>query len=191
MEDFSMTKLLVCKNFPPSLHRDYLYHAIAFTVLLTAALAPVASAQMSIGGHAGFVLPLVTRSGGQNTTISDNLSMAFPVGITLKGTGRFAFDLEFVPGVQTSPRLVTLTLHPGLICGIGHGFAVGTRAAFVANSSTLGFTPLVAKSWPLKTEQGLLKAYFVEADVPVRFDRPSDSPATNAVTFALHLGVGF
>jgi hypothetical protein len=176
-------KLLIRKNHLPVT----LYHA--FTTLFIAVLVSAASAQ--VGGHIGFVLPLVTRSGGETTTISDNLTMAFPVGITLKGTGRLAFDMELVPGVQNNPRQVSFTLHPGLICDIRHGFAIGGRAAFVANSSTLGFTPLVAKSWPVKTEQGLVKAYFVEGDVPVRFDRPSTGPNSNAVTFALHFGVGF
>jgi len=31
----------------------------------------------------------------------------------------------------------------------------------------------------------------VEADLPVRFNRPPVGFATNAVTFAMHFGVGF
>ena len=58
----------------------------------------------TLGGHIGFVLP-----------------MGFPVRITVKGSGRLAFDLEFVPQINTQrPRLTTLTLHPGLIYGLGH-----------------------------------------------------------------------
>jgi hypothetical protein len=37
----------------------------------------------------------------------------------------------------------------------------------------------------------LFKAYFVEADLPVRFSRPVGAPATNAVTFAMYFGVAF
>jgi hypothetical protein len=63
--------------------------------------------------------------------------------------------------------------------------------AFVASSSVFGFTPLLNKSWPIKGEDGFFKAYFVEADLPVRFDRPLGGPATDPVTFAMHFGLGF
>jgi hypothetical protein len=146
----------------------------------------------TVGGHIGFVLPLVTHSGGQTTSLGDQPAVGFPVGITVKGTGRTAFDLEFVPQYNaTGQRLTTLTVHPGLIYSLGHGYAVGLRAAFVVDNPTVGFTPLVNKSWPIKHNNSLFKAYFVEADLPVRFNRPVGAPATNAVTFAMHFGVGF
>ena len=146
----------------------------------------------TLGGHIGFVLPLVTQSGGQTTSLADAPAVGFPVGITVKGSGRTAFDLEFVPQYNaTGSRLTTLTIHPGLIYGLGHNWAVGLRAAFVVDQSTVGFTPLVNKSFPIKNKHGLFKAYFVEADLPVRFSRPVNTPATNAVTFAMHFGVSF
>jgi hypothetical protein len=150
---------------------------------------PATKAQDSLGGHIGFVLPLVTRAGGQTTTLSDNFSIGFPVGITVKGSGRMAFDLELVPDIQDSPRKVTLTVHPGLVWSLGHGFSAGARLAFDVDSSQFGFTPLVNKSWPIKDHY--FKAYFVEAVLPVRFNRPVGGPNTNPVTFGLHFGVGF
>jgi hypothetical protein len=159
--------------------------------------APQAQAQAqkgpTLGGHIGFLLPLVTQSGGQTTSLADAPAVGFPVGITVKGSGRTAFDLEFVPQYNaTGARLTTLTVHPGLIYGLGHNWAVGLRAAFVVDQPTVGFTPLVNKSFPIKHRNGgLLKAYFVEADLPVRFNRPTNAPATNAVTFAMHFGVSF
>ena len=162
----------------------YLWPALA--ALLIAVLPAPAQ---TIGGHMGFVLPLVTHADGTTTNLGDNFSIGFPVGITVKGTGKTAFDLEFVPSIQDSPRQVTLTVHPGLLRSIGHGFTVGARLAFVVNSSEFGFTPLLNKSWPI--EGGFFKAYFVEADLPVRFDRPVGGPSSNPVTFALHFGVGF
>jgi hypothetical protein len=157
--------------------------------------APQAQAKKgpTLGGHIGFVLPLVTQSGGQTTSLADAPAVGFPVGITIKGSGRTAFDLEFVPEYNaTGQRLTTLTVHPGLIYSLGHGYAVGLRAAFAVDNSTVGFTPLVNKSWPIKHKNGgLFKAYFVEADLPVRFNRPVGAPATNAVTFATHFGVAF
>ena len=145
----------------------------------------------TVGGHIGFVLPLVTHSGGQTTSLADQPAVGFPVGITVKGTGRTAFDLEFVPQYNaTGQRLTTLTVHPGLIYSLGHGWAAGGRVAFVVDNATWGFTPLVNKSWPIKNH-GLFKAYFVEADLPVRFSRPVGAHATDAVTFATHFGVAF
>jgi hypothetical protein len=71
----------------------------------------------TLGGHIGFLLPLVTHSGGQTiSNLTDQFSVGFPVGITVKGSGRTAFDLELVPQINTAgQRLTTLTVHPGLI----------------------------------------------------------------------------
>jgi hypothetical protein len=146
----------------------------------------------TLGGHIGFVLPLVTHSGGQTTSLGDAPAVGFPTGITVKGSGPMAFDFEFIPQYNaTGTRQTTLTLHPGLIYGLGHGWAMGLRAAFVVDQPTVGFTPLVNHSWPIKSKSSLFKAYFVEADLPVRFSRPVGAPATNAVTFAMHTGVSF
>jgi hypothetical protein len=147
------------------------------------------SPRIGVGGHWGVVLPLVTRAGGTTTTIADSFSIGFPVGINIHGQGRMAFDMEFVPLIQNSPRQVNITLHPGLLWAVGHRFTVGMRAAFDAQSTQFGFTPLLNKSWPI--EGSFFKAYFVEADLPVRFNRPAGQPATDPVTFALHFGVGF
>ena len=164
--------------------------ALAVVVLSVLTMATSAQAQ-TIGGHIGFVLPLVTNTDGHTTNLADNFNIGFPVGITVKGKGRGAFDMEFVPSIQDSPRKVSLTLHPGGVWSIGHGFAVGMRAAFDVNSSQFGFTPLLNKSWPIHSENGFFKAYFVEAVLPVRFNRPVGAPANNAVTFGMHFGLGF
>jgi len=164
-------------------------HAVVGAALMFGIVLPTQA--QSIGGHMGFVLPLVTHAGGQTTNLGDNFSIGFPVGITVKGKGRTNFDMELVPSIQDSPRAVTLTFHPGVVWSVGHDFGVGVRAAFDVNSSQFGFTPLVNKSWPIHTDNGFFKAYFVEADLPVRFNRPTGGPATNPVTFAMHFGLGF
>ena len=179
---------------------------LAMLATTLAGSAPLAQAQESsasqaqaneqkgptLGGHIGFVLSLVTHSGGQTTSLGDAPAVGFPTGITVKGSGSMAFDFEFVPQYNaTGTRQTTLTLHPGLIYGMGHGWAVGLRAAFVVDQPTVGFTPLVNHSWPIKRKNSLFKAYFVEADLPVRFSRPVGAPPTNAVTFAVHTGVAF
>jgi hypothetical protein len=78
---------------------------------------PQAHKGPTLGAHIGFLLPLVTHSGGQTiNNLTDQFAVGFPVGITVKGGGRTAFDLEFVPQINTTgTRLTTLTVHPGLI----------------------------------------------------------------------------
>jgi len=158
-------------------------------VITLAGTVRVASAQDNIGGHIGFVLPLVTHAGGNTTSLADNFSIGFPIGVTFKGKGHMAFDLELVPGVQDSPRNTTLTVHPGLVWDLGHRWGAGIRAAFDVNSPSFGFTPLVNHSWPIK--DSFFKAYFVEAVLPVRFNRPTGGVDTTPVTFGLHFGLGF
>jgi uncharacterized membrane protein YkgB len=189
--------IALAANLASSLKRSIMRRvpAAAMLALLVlgglAGTAPQAQAA-EIGGHIGFVLPLVTRAGGQTTDLADKFAIGFPVGITVKGSGRTAFDLELVPGINTGhPRDTTLTVHPGVVWGLGHGFAAGMRAAFDVNSPSYGFTPLVNKSWPINGGEGFFKAYFVEAVLPVRFNRPVGGPATDPVTFGLHFGLGF
>jgi hypothetical protein len=168
---------------------------VAIGVLLVSR-APSAEAQTSagdvqtrLGGHFGFVLPLVTHAGGTTTNLADNFSIGFPLGISFKGRGRMAYDLELVPAVQGTPRQTNLTVHPGVVWNVGHDFGVGIRAAFDVNTPQWGFTPLVNHSWPIA--DSLFKAYFVEAVLPIRFNRPTNGPSTTPVTFGLHFGVGF
>ena len=167
--------------------------AVCITVIAFVALVavPMAQAQDNIGGHIGFVLPLVTHAGGNTTTIADNFAIGFPMGVTFKGKGRMALELEFVPSVQDDPRQVSLLVHPGLVWGVGRGVGVGIRAAFDINSSQFGFTPLINKSWKFANQDQFFKAYFVEAVLPVRFNRPTGGPDTNPVTFGIHFGLGF
>lgn len=154
-------------------------------------LTPFAKAQDNIGGHIGFVIPWVTHADGQTTSVFDNYAVGFPIGVTFKGTSHLNIDFEMIPSISQRPKEVTLTVDPGVVWSISHGYSVGLRAAFDVNSSTVGFIPLLNKSWKFKEQKGFFKAYFVEADLPVKFSRPTGGPATNAVTFATHFGLGF
>lgn len=164
---------------------------IALALVLLAGAVPMARAQNNIGGHIGFVIPWVTRTGDHTTSIADSFAIGFPIGITFKGKGRMNLDLEMVPSVQGHPRDVSLTVDPGLVWGLDHGVGVGIRAAFDVNSSRFGFIPLVNKSWKFKNQDGFFKSYFIEADLPVKFNRPTGGPSSNSVTFATHFGLGF
>jgi hypothetical protein len=168
---------------------------LAALVMTLASTVPPAQAQdgLTVGGHIGFVLPLVTQSGGQTiNNTADQFSIGFPLGITVKGSGRMAFDFEVDPFINTAPpRQTSLIVHPGLVWNLGHGWGAGIRVAFDVNNPDWGFTPLVNHSWPIRGEHNFFKTYFIEGDLPVRFYRPVNAPATNAVTFAMHFGLGF
>lgn len=166
---------------------------LAILVIITAALAPMASAQVTVGGHFGTVIPLVTRADGTTTTQADAYNIGFPLGVTFKGQGHFAVDLETIPFVTQNrfSHSVTFVVDPGVLYGLEHGLTVGLRAAFSVNSNQVGFIPLLNKSWKFKNEKQLFKAYFVEADFPIQFSRPPLAPATNSFTFATHFGLGF
>lgn len=158
-------------------------------LLLVAIGVPLrANAQDRLGGHFGAVFPLVTRAGGQTTTIGDDFKIGFPMGVTVKTTEAWAFDLELVPVIQNDPLFVSLTVHPGIIHSLPNSFAAGVRMAFDVNQSSWGFTPLVNRGFPVR---GHSYSYFVEGVVPIRFQTASSGGNQSSVGFALHVGVGF
>jgi len=106
--------------------KQAIWVAVAMVVLMASDVAK-SRAQTTVGGHVGVVFPLVTRADGQTTTLADGFSMGVPAGITVKSSGRTVFDMEFVSSIKNQPREVTLTVHPGLVWGVGHGFALGMR----------------------------------------------------------------
>ena len=156
---------------------------------------PIAWAEdKNVGGHVGFGFPLVTKDGGNVSSLADNFQMGLPVAITVNGPGRMYFDLEFVPVVVDKPREIQLVVNPGFLWRLGHGFAAGSRVGFLVNSdqtktAQFGITPLIVKSWPI--EHSFFKGYFVEGDFIFRFNRPVNGPATNPFTFNVVLGLSF
>src|SRR5215471_15072498 len=173
-------------------------HTIPILIVVLALLAgpmPLVGAEDKyVGGHVGFGFTLVTKDGGNVSSLADNFSIGLPVAITVNGPGRMYFDLEFVPYVVDKPREIQLVINPGFLWRLGHGFAAGSRVAFLVNSgqkksAQFGITPLIVKSW--KIEHSFFKAYFVEGDFIFRFDRPMNGPATNPFIFNVVLGLSF
>lgn len=140
--------------------------------LLTAVPDPVA-AQDRVGGHFGFVIPLVTRANDTTTTLSDDFVIGFPTGITLNTSDRVAFDLELVPVIQNEPLHVDLTVHSGVIVGLADRLNVGLRMAFDVDQPSWGFTPLVNRSFAING----ITSIFGELVVPIRFQIDGLSPA--------------
>jgi hypothetical protein len=150
--------------------------------LLVGLLSPVAArAEDTLGGHFGFVLPLVTRAGGETVSIGDQFKIGFPVGITIKTGEKVAFDLELVPTIQRTPYVVTLTVHPGVLYALPNDFAAGIRMAFDVNQPSWGFTPLPHKKF---TTLGT-SPVFGELVVPIRFQN-----GNNSVGLGVHIGIG-
>jgi len=168
---------------------------LVITVALQVAAGAAAHGQTTVGGHVGIGIPWVTWDSppnGQTTDISKSYSINVPFGVTVKGQGPVFVDFEFVPGVnQGPPHNTSLTVDPGVLFKLGHGFTFGMRAAFDVNTSRVGFIPLLNKSWPLPNQKAFFKTFFVELDVPVKFDRPTGGMATNPVTLATQVGFGF
>ena len=155
---------------------------LIFTMALL--LASAAGAQeKKFGGHIGFVVPLLTEVDGETTTVDDDFVIGFPMGLNVKLSERVTFDLELVPVVQDSPQEINLVVHPGAIFSVG-SFAVGVRAAFETDSDAWGFTPLIARGWPVK---GTSVNYFLELDFPIRFRTDDET----AIGVAFHSGIAF
>jgi hypothetical protein len=169
----------------------YMRYIPMLTLLLSTTwqATPARAEDKVVGGHVGFGFPLVTHAGGDVTTIADDFRMSLPVAITVSGPGRMYFDLEFVPTVVDKPRDVTLTVNPGFLWRLGHGFAAGSRVGFDIRSSSFGITPLIVKSFPV--EHSFFKAYFIETDYVFRFDRPPVGRSTNPFTFNMVFGLAF
>lgn len=143
-----------------------------------------------IGGHVGFVVPLVGRGNGTTTDVSDRFTYGFPVGLTLKPVGPVAFDLELVPLLNLGPtEEFVLTIHPGVLYGFGRRYAAGVRLAYnaIGDNEDYGITPLISKGFPFGGRTG----GFVELDVPIRRQRPDVGRDFTSVAVALHLGVTF
>jgi hypothetical protein len=167
--------------------RCFLVMAVALQIISGQSL----HAQATLGGHVGFLVPWLTHAGGETTSVFDSYSFGLPFGVSVQGQGRMFVDFEFIPTVNQSPHETTLTVDPGILYKLNHGFTVGLRATFDINSSRVGFVPLVNKSWKLRNQIGIFKTVFAEVDVPVNFSRPQGGPATNPVTFATQFGFGF
>jgi len=159
--------------------------AQAALVVAAVVIASPAHADDQLGGHFGVVFPLVSHANGETTTISDDTKVGFPMGITVKTSPEWAFDMELVP-VIASHRFTSLTVHPGIIRGLPNHFAAGLRMAFDVRESSWGFSPLINHGFPFGHQ-----ALFVEGVVPIRFQENADGVAQTSVGFAVHIGVGF
>ena len=163
--------------------------SLSLLALMAALAVPTrAQAQDRLGGHFGAVVPLVTHASGDTTTIGDDFKIGFPMGVTVKTSDKWAFDLELVPVIQNDPLFVSLTVHPGVIRALSHGYAAGLRMAFDVNDASWGFTPLVNRGFAVPGHSYKL---FIEGVVPIRFQETPAGDNRTSIGFAVHTGIGF
>ena len=162
------------------------FRAAVTTMLVFAATG--AYPQTRLGGHFGVALPLIAHAQGETTTISDDFVIVFPMGITVRKSDVFAFDLELAPVVQNDPRHIDLTLHPGVAWGIGNGYSVGGRVAFDIGKESWGLTPLFNKGL---LQVGKDSTLFAELDIPIRFKQDAQGVGYTSVGLAVVVGIGF
>jgi hypothetical protein len=158
--------------------------------------APSANLHPDVGGHVGIATTLVTLGSEKTTTISDQFTLAFPIGIGFKLTDKVALDFETVVGDPISPKGTTsLTVDPGVVYDMG-SVAIGLRVAWAIQANTnFGLIPLVHKGI---ADVGHGATWFVEAAFPTFIS--SGTTGTGAAiqdktTFAFnvvfHTGIGF
>jgi hypothetical protein len=163
--------------------------SLSLLALIALVAVPIrAHAQDRLGGHFGAVFPLVNHADGETTTIGDDFKIGFPMGVTVKTSDKWAFDLELVPVIQNDPLNVSLTVHPGIIRGLSHGYAAGLRMAFDVNEASWGFTPLLNKGFAVPNHS---YKFFIEGVVPIRFQQDANGDNHTAIGFAVHTGIGF
>jgi hypothetical protein len=169
-------------------HQPSLIRSLTTVGLTLAALCvtvPAAHGENQVGGHFGAVFaPLV--SSRDDSTIFDNFSIGFPMGITVKRGDKWAFDLELVTGIDPDPLSVGLLVHPGVLRDLGGNWTLGLRGAFDVSGNAWGFTPLINKGFPTRGH-----ALFIEGVVPIRFSEDSTGNGQSLIGLGVHVGVGF
>lgn len=155
---------------------------------------PAPSPHPGIGGHVGVALPLVTLS-DETTTIGDNFTLAFPIGIGFKLSEKVAIDFETVVNNPVSPRGTTsLVVDPGIVYDMG-SFVIGLRLAWKVQADTnFGVIPLIHKGI---ANIGGGANWFVEAAFPTFVSVGADPGDVNGdkttaeLNVVFHTGVGF
>jgi hypothetical protein len=178
--------------------------ACCFSMGMVAVLAPASaradepSPHPGIGGHVGIATPLVTITSDNTTTISDQFTLAHPIGIGFKLNDKLAIDFETVLNNPIHPRGSTsLVVDPGVVYDLG-SVVVGLRLAWKVQANTnFGLIPLVHKGI---ADLGGGATWFIEAAFPSFINATPDVTAGTTtvdgkLTFefnvVLHTGIGF
>jgi hypothetical protein len=146
----------------------------------------VAAQAAEIGGHVGIAIPLMRVGSGVQGVGSNFLTVASPLGLTVKLDERLAIDFETTIATPLRPLggRTSLTVDPGVVYNWG-SFATGLRLAVpIGAAPTLGLIPLINKGFKLSGSS----AWFVEAAFPMFPPSATESANLSAV---LHTGIAF
>jgi hypothetical protein len=165
--------------------------------------AQAASTPRMVGGHIGIALPLITfhfnhpTGAKSSTSISDQTTIAIPIGISIHTAPEWVVDFETIVGNTIHPVNAlggtALTVDPGIVY-TGGPVALGLRLKFdIGGPPNVGIIPLANKGL---VDLGV-GTWFVEAALPITL---TDLPGagTNGsnqkqldVTIVVHTGIGF
>jgi hypothetical protein len=153
----------------------------------------------TVGGHVGLAVPLVSfHSGPGKTTqsVSDNLTLAVPIGISLHFSKEWTFDFETIVGNTIGGKVTDapgsthtgLTVDPGIVY-TGGPVALGLRVKFdIGGLANVGVIPLV--NYGLVPFNG--GVWFIEAAFPITVaDLPNPAGKDTSLAIVLHTGIGF
>lgn len=147
-----------------------------------------------VGGHIGVAAPLVTLSSDNTTTIGDQFTLVFPIGIGFKLTDKAAIDFETQLNNPISPKGSTsMVIDPGILYDMG-SFVIGLRLAWKVQSNTnFGVIPLIHKGISSVGGGG---TWFIEAAFPTFISSgtvgtPPEDKTTFELNVVIHTGIGF
>jgi hypothetical protein len=156
-----------------------------------------------VGGHIGIALPLITfhlnhpTGAKSSTSISDQTTIAVPIGISVHTAPNWVVDFETIVGNTIKPINALggtgLTVDPGIVY-TGGPVALGLRLKFdIGGPPNVGIIPLANKGL---VDLGV-GTWFVEGALPITLvDLPgAGSNGSNQkqldVTIVIHTGIGF
>jgi hypothetical protein len=160
-------------------------------------MAPVAKSGPTVGGHIGLAVPFVSFNSKGKTTqsLSDSLTLAVPIGVSVHFSSDWTFDFETIVGNTVSGNAVGdntstgLTVDPGIVY-TGGPVALGLRVKFdIKPAANIGLIPLV--NYGLVHFDG--GTWFIEAAFPTTLTDDTMPGQGTAFQFAivLHTGIGF
>lgn len=135
----------------------------------------------------GVALPLVSRSQGETTTMTDALAVSIPIGVVLRKNTGVPIDIAVAPTVLNNGRVV-FSMGVNTAHGIGHGFAAGGGLLLDISGHSWGLATALDRVL-LKMPRGRLLV--ADLFVPVQFQKDKQGARFVSVTLATHVGLAF
>ena len=170
-----------------SAHARRLFAPAAISIFLTTVgVSDLAAQGSSVGGHIGLALPIVSRSQGDTSTMTEDFAVSIPAGIIFLKNGPVPIDLAVFPtfvdgGLDFGLGIATAR-------GIGSGYAVAMGVYVDFSNSAWGIAPALDK---VLVDLGSGKALIADLMVPIQFNKDDDIDRTPYTSVGLGVHVGF